>query len=102
MMARRTLLATLVYAAGACVFSWPLVLHLRSFLGGQDVAGDPSLNLWTLGWDLRTLSTHPGWLLSGRVFEANIYFPAHHTLAYSDHLLLQALFLWPLYALTHD
>lgn len=101
-MVRRTLLAALIYAVGACALSWPLFLHLRSLLGAQDVAGDPSLNLWTLGWDLQTLSTHPGWLLSGRVFEANIYFPAHHTLAYSDHLLPQALILWPLYALTHD
>jgi hypothetical protein len=41
-------------------------------------------------------------LLTGRVFEANIYFPAAHTLAYSDHLLLQALFLWPVYAATGD
>ena len=36
-----------------------------------------SLNLWTLGWDLKTLSAHPGWLLSGRIFDANIFFPAH-------------------------
>ena len=42
------------------------------------------------------------WWLSGRVFEANIYFPAAHTLAYSDHLLLQAFVLWPLYAATGD
>jgi hypothetical protein len=100
--ARLTLLAALIYTVGAVVFTWPLPLHLRSFLGAIDVPADPSLNLWVLGWDLQTLSTHPFWLVSGRVFDANIYFPATQTLAYSDHLLLQALFLWPVYALSHD
>jgi hypothetical protein len=36
------------------------------------------------------------------VFDAPIFFPAPNTLAYSDHLLLQAIGVWPLYALTHD
>ena len=101
-MVRRTLLAGFVYALAVSAFTWPLVLHLRSLLGAADPAGDPSLNLWALGWDFRTLSVHPGWLLTGRVFDANIFFPAARTLAYSDHLLLQSLALWPFYALTHD
>ena len=101
-MVRKTVAAGLVYALAAAVFTWPLTLHLHSLFGAVDPSGDPSLNLWTLGWDLHTLSAHPSWWLSGRVFDANIFFPARHTLAYSDHLLLQALALWPLYALTHD
>ena len=44
----------------------------------------------------------PSWLLTGRVFNAGIFFPAPLALAYSDHLLLQALALWPVYAITHD
>ena len=88
--------------SAAAAFTWPLPLHFRSLLGALDVSADPSLNLWVLGWDLQTLSTHPSWLANGRVFDANIYFPATQTLAYSDHLLLQALFLWPVYALTHN
>jgi len=99
---RLTLLAGLIYTSVAVAFTWPLLLHGRSLIGALDVAGDPSLNLWALGWDLQTLSTHPFWLVNGRVFDANIYFPATQTLAYSDHLLLQAVLLWPLYALTHD
>jgi hypothetical protein len=91
-----------VYALAAVAFTWPLVLHLRSLFGAVDPAGDPSLNLWVLGWDLKTLSAHPSWLLTGRVFDANIFFPARHTLAYSDHLLLQSVVLWPLFALTHN
>ena len=94
-----------MYVFAASVFSWPLILHLHSSVGAinaADAAGDPALNLWALGWDLQALTAHPSWLLTGRVFEANIYFPAAHTLAYSDHLLLQAIALWPLYAITHD
>ena len=38
-------------------------------------AGDPSLYLWTLGWDLHTLTSHPTWLLTGD------YNPATHRAA---------------------
>jgi len=99
---RRTLQAALVYAIATCAFTWPLVLHLHSLLGAEASSPDPSLNLWALGWDLQVFSSHPGWIFSGRVFNAGIFHPAPHTLAYSDHLLLQAFALWPVYAQTHD
>ncbi|HEY1912768.1 MAG TPA: DUF3108 domain-containing protein [Vicinamibacterales bacterium] len=101
-MIRRTAIAALIYLVAACVFTWPLVLHPHAQLGAMDPTGDPSLYLWTLGWDLHTLATHPLWLLNGRVFNAGIFLPAPLTLAYSDHLLLQAVLLWPVYAVTHD
>ena len=101
-MIRRTATAALMYALAACAFTWPLVLHPHSLFGAMDPTGDPSLYLWTLGWDLHTLASHPAWLLTGRVFNAGIFFPAPLTLAYSDHLLLQAVALWPVYAVTHD
>jgi hypothetical protein len=87
-----------VYTLAAAAFTWPLALHPASLLGASDAAGDPALNLWTLGWDLHTISTHPSWLLTGRVFDAPIFFPARHALAFSDHLLAQAVALWPIYA----
>ncbi len=101
-MIRRTAIASLMYVVAACVFTWPLVLHPHAQFGAMDPTGDPSLYLWTLGWDLHTLATHPMWLVTGRVFNAGIFFPAPLTLAYSDHLLLQSLVLWPVYAVTHD
>jgi Protein of unknown function (DUF3108) len=101
-MIRRTAIAALIYLVAACAFTWPLVLHPHAQLGAMDPTGDPSLYLWTLGWDLHTLMTHPVWLLTGRVFNAGIFLPAPLTLAYSDHLLLQAVALWPVYAVTHD
>src|SRR5204862_6683517 len=87
-------------AAAACIFTWPLVAHPVSRLGAIEGPGDPFLNLWILGWDLRTISAHPAWLLTGRVFDANIFYPSTGTLAYSDHQLLQALAVWPLYAMS--
>lgn len=88
------------YATVAAAFTWPLVVHPAGRLAAPVGPGDPYLNLWILGWDLHALGTHPLSLLTGRVFDANIFFPAAGTLAYSDHLLLQALFVWPLYALS--
>jgi hypothetical protein len=98
----RTSRALLLYVAAACVFTWPLAVNPGSLFGAEDPGGDPSLNLWALGWNLHALSTDPASVLNGRVFDANIFHPARQTLAYSDHLLLQATALWPLYAATEN
>jgi len=92
----------LAYCAAAVVTTWPLVLHPRALLGATSGPGDPYLNLWILGWDMQTLLSNPASLFTGGIFNANIFFPATTTLAYSDHLLLQSLLLAPLYAITHD
>lgn len=97
---RRGAAVLLFYALAAILFTWPLVAHPAARLAAPVGPGDPYLNLWILGWDLRTISHDPVALVTGRIFDANIFFPAHGTLAYSDHLILQALALWPLYALT--
>jgi hypothetical protein len=91
-----------LYILLALAFTWPLVWHPRSVLASTQGPGDSYLNFWILGWDLRTLTMHPLDVLTGRVFNANIFYPATGTLAYSDHLLLQAVFLAPLYLVTHD
>ena len=51
---------------------------------------------------MQTLLSNPVSLVNGTIFNANIFFPATSTLAYSDHLLLQSLVLAPLYAVTRD
>jgi hypothetical protein len=91
---------TLFFAAVACATTWPLVASLTSHLGAPQGPGDPFLNLWVLGWDLETISAHPAWLLTGRIFNANIFYPSIGTLAYTDHQIIQALAVWPLYAAT--
>ncbi len=88
------------YLAATVVMTWPVVLHLTSVLAAPVGPGDPYLNLWILGWDLRVLSTNPLAVLTGRVFQANIFHPADLSLAFSDHLVPQAVLLWPLYAIS--
>jgi hypothetical protein len=51
---------------------------------------------------MQAVLTDPLSIVTGRVFDANIFHPAAGTLAYSDHLLLQSVVLSPLYALTGD
>jgi hypothetical protein len=88
------------YVALATLVTWPLALHPVSRLGALSGPGDPYLNLWILGWDLRTLSTAPFDLLTGRVFDAQIFHPAPQTLTYSDHFLPIAVLVWPVYAVS--
>jgi hypothetical protein len=96
-------LATLAaYVIGAVVLTWPLAIRLTSHLGALEGPGDPYLNLWILGWGLRAWTSSPLTVLDGRVFDANIFHPAAGTLAYSDHFLLQAFALSPLYWVTGD
>ncbi|HEY1337107.1 MAG TPA: hypothetical protein VGF59_06325, partial [Bryobacteraceae bacterium] len=90
------------YVVAAVVTTWPLVVNVRTLLGANAGAGDPYLNLWILGWGMQAVLSHPVSLLTGGVFNANIFYPASGTLAYSDHLLLQSVLLAPLYAVTHD
>ena len=101
-LARRAALPALVYATAAIVATWPLAVRLTTHLGAPEGPGDPYLNLWILGWDLQVLTRDPGALPGGRLFDAPIFHPAAGTLAYSDHLLLQAIALVPVYLATND
>lgn len=94
--------AATLYALVAVAITWPLVLHPSALLAAPFGEGDPYLNLWALGWDLRVLFQSPAAFFDGRVFDAPIFHPARQSLAFSDHLLLQALLVSPLYAATRD
>jgi hypothetical protein len=89
-----------LYLVSAVLVTWPLAVQLTSHLGALDGAGDPFLNLWILGWGMDTWLADPLAVLSGRVFDANIFHPVEGALTYSDHLLLQSLVMTPLYAVT--
>jgi hypothetical protein len=73
--------------------TFPLILHPATLLPND--IGDPLLNAWILSWDA-TAIRHG---LDG-LWDAPIYFPYSHTLAYSDHLLGIAIFTAPLLWLT--
>ncbi|MDP1572058.1 MAG: DUF3108 domain-containing protein [Vicinamibacterales bacterium] len=91
-----------LFTAAAVIVTWPLATQMTTHLGALAGPGDPYLNLWILGWGLEQWTTDPLGVLSGRAFDANIFHPATGTLTYSDHLLLPALVLAPLYAATGD
>jgi len=92
--------ATGAYLALTLIATWPLVPGL-----GRDVAwdlGDPVLVMWILSWDCEQLLR----ILSGDVariatfFDGNIFHPSPLTLAYSDHLVAQAIQIFPVWVAT--
>ena len=102
-MTRREIVRVIfVFVLAAMVFTWPLAKAPFTRLAAPIGPGDPYLNLWILGWDLGTIAHDPLALLTGRIFDANIFHPARQTLTYSDHLIPQALALWPAWAVTHN
>ena len=92
--------ALAAYVVITIAATWPLALGL-----GRDVAwdlGDSLLNMWILAWDVEQFRA----ILSGDLsrittfFDANIFHPAPLTLAYSEHLIAQAIQILPVYLLT--
>lgn len=97
---RRSLYALAAYTVITLVMTWPLARGIA-----RDVPwdlGDSILNIWILAWDGQQLRA----ILGGDVsrlqhfFDANIFYPAPQTLAYSDHLFAQAAAIFPVYAAT--
>ena len=64
----------------AVLTTWPLVRSLPTVVP-QD-AGDPVAQAWQVAWGGHALTAQPG-----RLFEANGFFPATPSLAFSDSLL---------------
>jgi len=79
-----------VYAAATIALTWPLGRRLGTAVPGD--LGDPLFSAWVLAWDATHLGR--GW------WSANIFAPHPLALAYSEHLLPQALEIWPVYAAT--
>ncbi len=68
--------AALALLAVAVVMTWPLARLWSPEIPNQP---DASFNVWRLAWVAHQLREDPT-----RLFEANIFSPAAHTLAYSD------------------
>jgi hypothetical protein len=84
------LLASLgFFVALAVAHTWPLA-SAPAVLSRNDVA-DTVLHEWILAWVAHQLVTDPLHL-----FDANIFYPERHTLAYSDHLIVQSVMGAPL------
>ncbi len=92
---RRFALIALLYVLLTLLLSYPRPLHLttRLFAGGTD----PQLWLWTLAWDTHAF-THQPWA----IFDANIFYPGHHALAYSENLIGSAFLAAPIIWLSRN
>src|SRR4051812_31131851 len=90
---RETVLAFFLFAALALVFAYPVSLHPASlrFPTGPDGA----LGWYLLGWDTHAFLHRP-W----NIFDANIYYPEHLTLAYGENVIGLAFFAAPVIWLT--
>lgn len=77
---RATWLPSVGYLCLAILLTLPYPLHLWS--GVLSDAPDTDLTLWALSWNAHALVTDPL-----HIFDANIFAPARHTLAYSENFL---------------
>lgn len=88
---RRALWALAFYVVATLLIAAPLPAHFSATVP-RAVRQDVWLNVWALAWTSDHLLTAPMHL-----FDANIFFPHAHTLAYSDHFIGEALLAAPLY-----
>jgi len=77
------ILPVALYTLLALLMTYPLVVRMDTAVADT---GDPLLNSWILAWDVHILRENPA-----RLFDANIFFPHARTLAYSEHMLANAL-----------
>ena len=86
---RASLASLLLFACLAVIHTWPLA-SAPGFLSRNDSA-DTVLHEWILAWIAHEVPRDPRHL-----FDANIFYPERHTLAYSDHLIVQGTMSAPL------
>lgn len=85
-----------LFLAGVLALTWPLAARLTNALPAN--LGDPLLNSIILGWNAQ-------WLTGARhggFWDAPIFHPHDNALAYSEHLIGQSLFVWPVFAATDN
>ncbi len=79
------------FLAITALMTWPWVTRLRDAVSDP---GDPYMIAWTLWWDYHQTFHDPL-----NLFHANVFFPYHYTLAFSEHDYGIALLFFPLFAL---
>lgn len=69
------------FAALTIAMTWPMARHLTTEAVNHD---DVYFNLWRLKWFAHAMTT-PG----AHLFDTNIFYPARHTFAFSDAMLVE-------------
>ena len=82
-------LVVLFFIAASILATYPLITRMDTAVRNL---GDPLFNIWVLNWDIHKF-------LGGlnNFFDTNIFYPHTNTLAYSDHLIPQALLVLPVF-----
>jgi hypothetical protein len=75
----------------AAIHTWPLASAPAHW---ARIDGDGGINTWAVSWVAHALVTDPR-----HVFEGNIFYPEHLTVAYSESMIVQALFAVPVIVL---
>ncbi len=78
-----------LFVALTIAMTWPFPRHLADSVLATGT--DTDLTIWILGWDVHAF-THQPW----SIFDANIFYPFRHTLAYSENMIGSALFAAPI------
>ncbi|MEX2272307.1 MAG: hypothetical protein WD690_12590 [Vicinamibacterales bacterium] len=92
--------AALIYLAAAIVWTWPLAPNISSSIAWD--LGDPMLVAWVMGWvndSVLALMRGDGARFLA-LWDPPIFYPEPIALAYSEHMLPQALSVLPLHAIT--
>jgi hypothetical protein len=84
-----------IFLVAAAVVTWPVLRHLATGVPGN--LTDSLENSYIFSWDAHALLHQPL-----RLFDANIFSPQRLTLAYSENVLGLAVFVAPLYWVTHN
>jgi len=90
---RQQALIAILFAGLTVALTFPQAVRLDAV----PYHSDPYFSMWRLGWVAHQIRQAPSHL-----FEANIFYPAHDTLAYSDAMLLPGVLLAPLFWLGID
>ena len=86
---------SLLYCALTLLLAYPLTRNPGSRV--LSASADTNLFMWALAWDTHAFTHHP---LS--IFDANIYYPEYHTLAFSENFIGSAFFAAPILWITHN
>ena len=85
-----------LFLVGVLALTWPLAPRITNALPAN--LGDPLLNSIILGWNAQWLTG----TRHGGFWDAPIFHPHDNALAYSEHLIGQTLFVWPVFAATDN
>ena len=86
----------IIYGFIACVFLYPLPVHLSDGLLDAQ-SGDPLMQIWVIHWNIHKLTSS-----LNHYFDANIFYPYSNTFAYHDHMFGLGLLGLPFYALSQN